>query len=226
MSTPRGRGILFFGAYIVFFIAIAILARTGGTSNGVSGGKVYETGSPLQFSLAGIESNNFKFTYHLEIDGVGSTITGVRTGTKEKATCTALNEYYMENNTYFVNNNGVWIKTSSPYAYKEFYDVEIIGSLIENASYVSKTEYESGNDVYTFKISSASISKILTDTDLDIEEIPNEILVGVDEGNYVNEVKFTLDSYCKVKGICMNSMRIVLNYDNFGEVEEIASPLE
>lgn len=225
MSTPRGRAILFFGAYLVFFIAIAIFARSGGSSNGLSNNKKYETGSPLQFSLAGIESNNYKFNYSIEVDGGVSIMTGVKDGARESSTCTLLNQYYMENGNYFVNANGVWIKTSSPYADKPFHNIENISNLIEAASYVSKTEYESGNDVYNFKISSATISKILTNGDLDIEEIPNEIVIGVNEDNYVDEIKFVLDSYCRAVGSCTNSMKVTLKYEMFGEIEEIASPL-
>lgn len=224
-STPRGKAILFFGAYLIFFFALAILARSGGVSNGTSNNKKYETGSPLQFSLAGISSGNYKFIYTLTVDSGVSTMTGISDGSRERATCTALNEYYKENDNYFTNLNGVWVKTTDPYAEYPFFDVENISDLIETASYVSKTEYESGNDVYTFSISSASINKLFYNADLDIEEVPNEIILGVDEDNYVTEVKFILDSYCKAKGSCTSNMTITLKYEMFGEIEEITSPL-
>ena len=226
ISTPRGRAILFFGAYLIFFMAIAIFARAGGASNGLSSNKKYETGSPLQFSLEAIEQNNYKFNYSVEVDGVVSTMTGIKDGFRESSTCTLLNEYYMENGNYFINSNGIWVKTSSPYADKFFHNVENISNLIERASYISKTEYESGKDVYTFNISSATISKLFNGNDLDIEEVPNEIIIGVNEDNYVNEVKFVLDSYCKAVGTCTSSMKVTLKYEMFGEIEEIVSPLE
>ena len=76
MKTPRGRAILFFGAYLLFFLFIAIFARTGGTSNI---NKKYESGSPLDFSLNGIEKSNYKFKYEVNIDGVISKYEGSST---------------------------------------------------------------------------------------------------------------------------------------------------
>ena len=105
-------------------------------------------------------------------------------------------------------------------------DTNIIKSLIEKATYISKTEYDSGKDVYNFKISSATISKLFEGVDIDAEEIPNEIIISVDEDNNITEVKYLLDSYCKVKEICVSNMNITLNYEEFGKVEEITSPLE
>lgn len=225
MSTPRGKAIVFFGAYLIFFLIIAVLARTGGDgSNGAN--RVYETGGEKQFSLANIENNNYKFNYKIVIDDNYLTYTGVKYNVKEKVTCNSLTEFYGENGNYFTNTSGIWLKTENPYKYSEFYDVENISKLIENSFYVSRTSYESGRTTYNFNLSSATISKLFENIDIDIEEIPNEIVVGTDESNYVNDVKFTLDSYCKAKGICVNNMSITLSYELFGEIEEITSPLE
>ena len=51
IKTPRGKATMFFGAYLLFFIFIAIFARTGGTSNV---NRKYETGSPLRFNINSI----------------------------------------------------------------------------------------------------------------------------------------------------------------------------
>lgn len=226
MSTPRGRAILFFGAYIIFFIAIAIVARMGGASNGISGNSEYETGSPMQFSFEGIENKNYSFTYEILIDSTSHIYKGTRTVKNELFTYNNLVKYYSNENVYFTDNNGVWTNVQNPYKNKAFLDSEMISSLIEKSSYISMTDYESGNDVYTFNISSATISKLIDNTDLDIEEVPNEILIVVNEENEVDEVKFTLDSYCKAKNICTNNMKVNLKYEMFGKIEEIANPLE
>ncbi len=223
MKTPKGKAVVFFGAYLVFFIIIAVVARVGARRPTV---KDYETGNEYQFSFANVEKNNYKFNYKIKIDDNYLTYSGVRYNTQEKVTCTNLEEFYKEGENYFKNTGGVWLKANDPYMYKEFYDVDIVESLIEASSYISKTTFENGKTIYNFKTSSAVISKLINSSDLDIEEIPNEISISTDEDGYVNEVKFTLDSYCKAKSLCVNNMSITLNYELYGEIEKITSPLE
>ena len=67
MSTPRGKAIVFFGAYLIFFIIIAVSARSGG-GNSSPLDRVYETGDEKSFSMANIESNNYKYNYKIMID--------------------------------------------------------------------------------------------------------------------------------------------------------------
>ena len=47
----------------------------------------------------------------------------------------------------------------------------------------------------------------------------------INSNDNVYEVEFKLDSYCKSLNICINKMNIVLSYNEFGKVDEIASPL-
>lgn len=223
IKTPRGKATMFFGAYLLFFIFIGIFARTGGTSNV---NKKYETGSPLKYSVSSIVSGNYKFNYEIIVDGVTTTYEGSSTKTNASFSKNGNETYYFNGSNYFTNTSGVWLNVSNPYMYYNFINSDSIKSLIDKATYISKTEYENGSEVYNFKISSATINKLFEGTDLDIEEVPNEIMVGVDEENNVNEIKYTLDSYCKVKSSCTMGMRITLKYDSFGSVEEITSPLE
>ena len=220
-STPRGKAMVFFGIYLIFFLIIAVAARVGGTN---STSKKYEVGSKLQYSLSSIETNNYKFTYTLEIDGNSKVCSGDKFATKELINCTD-GSYYGDNENYFINNNDVWIRSNSPYLYDDFYDISNIKSLIKQATYVSKTDYDSGMDVYEFSLSSATITKFFENVDMDIEEVPNVVLLSTDEDGNVNEIKFKLNSYCVHKGICYNSMVIDLFYESFGEVEDIVSPL-
>lgn len=223
ISDPKGKAFVFFVGYLIFFIVIGIVARVGGSNNY---NRDYETETKKQFDLTYIERNNYKFNYKIKIDDNYLTYSGIRYDTQEKVTCTNLVEYYGENGNYFVNNSGLWIKADNPYKYSEFYDINNIYKLLEMATYISKTTYESGKDVYNFSISSSTINKMFENVDIDVEELPNEIIVSTDYNGNVNEIKFTLDSYCKVKNICVNNMSITLAYELYGEIEKITSPLE
>lgn len=223
IKTPKGKAAMFFGAYLLFFIFIAIFARTGGTANV---NKKYETGSPLRFNINSILNNNFKFNYNINVDGVTAVYVGVSTKTNSVFKVNDSLEYYFNGSNYFANTNGVWLNVANPILYDKFMETTNIELLLKSATYISKTEYESGKDVYNFKISTATISKLFEGVDVDVEEIPNEVIVSVDEDNNITEVKYVLDSYCKAKNICKMGMNITLNYEDFGKVTDITSPLE
>lgn len=224
MSTPRGKAIVFFGAYLIFFMIIAISARSG-NGNGSNVNRVYETGDEKSFSMANIESNNYKYNYKIMIDDNYFTYNGIRYNEKEKFSCTNLIEFYKEDSNYFSNTNGVWIKSENPFIYSQFLDIKNINNLIENATYISTTSFENGDIDYNFKISSATISKLFDNIDLDVSEEPNEIIIRTDETNYTKEIEFKLNSYCLHKSICTNKMSIKLSYSMAGEIEDITSPL-
>ena len=223
IKTPRGKAVMFFGAYLLFFIFIAIFARTGGTSNV---NRKYETGSPLRFNINSILNNNFKYTYNVNVDGVSTIYSGSSTKLNSLFKVNELTEYYFNGSNYFTSTNGVWLNISNPIMHYKFMDTSIIKSLLEKSTYISKTEYESGKDVYNFKVSTVTINKLFEGADMDIEDIPNEISVSTDDENNIIEIKYLLNSYCKVKGLCVDNMTITLNYEDFGKVEEIISPLE
>lgn len=224
MQTPRGSALVFFGAYFIFFVVLGIMART--SRNVTPTDDVYENKTQYQFSLNNIESNNYKFTYLIEIDGNTIKYNGDRFGSRESFVFNDLVNYYKEYDNYFNNTSGIWIKNDNPYLYSEFYDVDNIISMIEKATYLSKTEYDSGKSVYNFLISSDTIVNLMENRTLDIEEVPNEIIISTDKDNYVNEVKFLLNSYCIANNICTNNMKITLSYELYGEIEEITSPLD
>lgn len=223
LKTPRGKAILFFGAYLVFFIIIGIMARVGPSSIGTK----YEVGNSQEFSLTLIEQGNYVFSYEVVIDDLKYTYQGSRMPDKEMVQVNNLEKYYgnLLDNIYFIEQNGLWINAKKPYVFEEFIDVKNIGSLIENAYYVSKTEYESGTSVYNFMLSSATLTKVFENGDLDIDEVPNDLTIFSNKDGYANEIIYKLDSYCKVKEICKNNMMVTLKYENFGEVS-ISSPLE
>jgi hypothetical protein len=223
IKTPKGKATMFFGAYLLFFLFIGIFARTGGTSNI---NKKYETGSPLRFNINSILNNNFKYNYAVNIDGLSTVYSGTSTKVNSLFKINDTYEYYFNGNNYFANTNGVWLNVSNPVIYSKFMDTNFIKALLDKATYVSKTEYDSGDDVYNFKIATATISKLFDGTDVDVEEIPNEISIGADEDNNITEVKYLLDSYCKAKNLCVSNMSVTLKYEDIGKIVDIASPLE
>lgn len=227
LKTPRGRGILFFVAYFFFFLAVILLVRFGNRGSVI--GSDLEYTKKYNFLTSNITSNNYNFSYEVMIDSSTITYQGSRYKNTELFNVNdgiSVSEFYRDGDSYLTNNGQLWLKCDNPYQYYQFMDIDNILNIVESATYISNTNYESGKSVYNFQIATATITKLFEDLDVDVDEVPNELVVITDEDGYVNEVKFILDSYCKVKSACTSSMNINLKYENFGSVEEIKSPLE
>ena len=201
IKTPKGKAVLFFGIYAFFFLMIAILARSGGSTLD----RKYESGSKYQFSIASIVNKNFNFDYEVNVDGNITNYSGSSDQSSLSFLVNNTSNYYYNGSNYFTNN---------------------ISDILNEAMYVSKTEYDNGREVYNFKISSATLNKLFENKDLDIEEVPNEVNFSVNDEGIVDEITYNVDSYCKVKNICLNSMKVTLKYKDFGKIAKITSPLE
>lgn len=221
IKTPKGKAVLFFGVYLFFFLFIAVMARSGGSTLD----RKYDSGSKYQFSIASIQNKNFNFSYEVVVDGNITTYNGSSAQSTASFTKNGVNTYYYNGN-YFTNNNGVWLNVENPFIEYNFIDTSKIQSILDKAMYISKTEFDTGGEVYNFKIASATLSKLFDNKDLDVEEVPNEIEVSVNEENIVDGFTYKLDSYCKAKNSCLSGMKITLKYTDFGKVEKITSPLE
>ena len=223
-KTSKGRAILFFGGYFIFFLVLIIVVRISGTNN-ISSSDDYEKGTPFQFKVNNIVNNNYAFNYKVNLDGVVYNYVGEKYNNTEQFT---LNDksYYCEGDKCFINNSGLWVKCDSPYIYSYFFDILNIKNIFEKATYVSKTEYDSGKTSYNFLISSNTLNSMIDNMFTDIEEEPNEIVINTDEDNYVNEIKFKLDSYCINNNSCSKNLDIELYYDSYGQIEEFKSPLK
>lgn len=227
IKTPRGRGILFFAAYFLFFVAVILVVRLSTPGEVIGTG--FESGNPYRFSIANIMNDNYQFDYTVTVDDNTINYQGKRDNDVELFNyqdALTNSNYYRSGNNYLIQNGGLWLKSENPYKYLEFMDIDKISELLKSATYISKTEYESGKEIYNFGLSTVTIMKVLENIDIDISEIPNEIVLITDEDGYTNEIQFKLDSYCSYKKICNKKMEIVLKYDQYGKIEKIASPIQ
>lgn len=220
-KTEKGKAILFFGFYFFFFLFIAIIARINPGYNGTSDVN-NETSSNISFSL--IEQANYSFNYSINVDGVIYNYIGNRNNNSELFTLNGVN-YYKIDDDYYTNASGNWLMTQNPYVFKEFLNIDKINSVFGNATLVSKTEYETGEISYSYKILSASIIEKLEGIPIDIEEIPNDVILSTRDGE-INKIQLVLNSYGIYKKICNNTFTITLDYSNFGKVSEIVSPID
>lgn len=226
-KTPRGRGILFFAGYFVFFIILFFVLRFG--SRGEVIGTGYEKGKPYQFSIGQLLNQNYHFKHQILWDMQTFEYDGQRNQKQETFTRfdgSQTISYYRSQNEYLQQINGIWIKADNPYYFSEFFDENMISDILNQATYVSKTEYESGKTIYHFQISTATLVSLFSHDMIDIEDEPNDITVHVDSSLEVTELVFSLTSYCKYLGYCTDKLQIHSQYDDYGNIKEIVNPID
>ncbi len=216
-KTPRGKALLFFACYFLFFIIVLIVFRFGVKKP--IGKYEYEKGIKNSVNLD-INLTNYTYKYEINLDNNISTFTGKRNNNKEQFNYLD-KEYLKVDNNYFINDNNLWLKTANPNTFSYFTDTTNLEKLIESAYLLSKTDYESGKVVYNYLISTNEIEKYYKNINIDIAEIPNEIVISADEEENINEIKLKLNSFCLYEKTCTNTLEITLNYENFNQVEQI-----
>lgn len=221
-KDEKKKPILFFGFYVVFFIILfSIISLTGDKEHLL---QEYERGNSSSFQNAGILSNNYAFDYKVTLDEVLHDYYGKRYGSDLAFKYNNM-DYYSNGEDFFVDNSP-WVKCDKPILFYEFFSDEGLSTLISAASYVSKTEYESGELDYRYQISSNTINNLLYGVDTDYDEIPDEILLHTDKNGEINKITFKLDSWCTNFQKCERSLVIELNYEMFGNINKIDNPIE
>lgn len=215
-KTPRGRAVLFFAFYLVFFIVLAIGFRL--TPHNITN-STNEEEDDNTILVEKYNGDNYAYKYVFNIDDVLALVDGKKSGYRESFAYTFLDNtknYYKDMVSYYENDlvvevpNELLIITSN------------IDDLLRQASYDSITNYQSGKEVYRYLISSSNISLLVDQKDLDISEVPNEITVTLDDEK-VTDISLNLDSYCVATSKCNTKMRINIKYSEIGEIKEIVN---
>ena len=214
-KTPRGKAILFFAFYLVFFLVLAIFARI---NPGVR--EVNMESNKEQFYLSTYNGFNYNYKYTINIDGKVSTITGKKKDLVEEFTIDygdSKESYYKSGNAYYKDN----VTIDAPFP---FVIIDNLDLLVGFSYYESTTNYNSGKEVLRYKISSDTIGNIVNGKEYDVEEIPNDIIITKND-KFIDSIDLVLNSYCTLSNTCTNNMKITMDFYDFGNVGEIENPI-
>lgn len=223
IKNPRYRAITILILYIFFFAFIIISLRTSNTKNY----NQKESNNNYLYSLNKIKSNNYHYKYEVDLNNSKIIYEGDRYLEKEKFIKTenmVVETYYNYNGTYLKEINNVWSKIDNPYLYKEFKDLTNLEEILKNATYESKTEFNDNHNIYTYKISTTSLIKIVENKIIDLDDVPNTIVLTTNEDNEVTNIELDLVPYINYTNGENNELKIILSYSKFGEIEEFADP--
>lgn len=223
-KTSKGKAVLFFGGYLIFFIVVILFVKFSSRSTTLPSD--YEKGksSSKEISIDKLVQNNYLFTYKINLDGKEYIYNGKRN--KDIELFQFNNKtYYKNEDTYFSKNNELWVKVDNPYVFGDFIDSGKIIPMIEMASLESKTTYEDGRSSINMLISTNTLNQKLNNIDSDFFEEPNKITLIANKNNEIDEINYDLSSYCTLNKLCQNGLKITLNYEMYGEIKNIENPV-
>lgn len=220
-NNPKGKAILFFIFYAFFFLIIICILFFG--KRDYTKASDYERGNATIYSSKSLLENNYSFIYSIILDDKVYYYEGKKKDNYESFQYLDKN-YYRNGNDFYVED-GTWVKTENPYLYSEFLDTQNINNLISLASYLSKTNYDSGKMTYNYLLSTNTINKAFYDVDSDFLEEPNQVVISTDEEKHINQVLFFLDSYCSLNKTCIKNLKIDIQFDQIGKIEKIDNPI-
>ena len=221
-KRPKGKALLFFLVYLLFFVGVFLLIKFAGRKDALI--QEYEKGNTYKIKIDSLVKNNFTYDLKVVIDGVTYDYYGKRYNANiEKFKYNNL-DYYRNGDDFYVNKDDVWTVTESPYKYYDFIYTDIVVEILSEATFYSEEELDNSIN-YTLKISSNNLNKLFYDKDTDFDEVPNTIVVNSTD-KIINTVNYNLDSFCKLNNLCNESMRITTSFDMYGDVKKIDNPIK
>lgn len=221
-KKPKGKAVLFFLGYLLFFIVVFLFIRFAGREDALI--QEYEKGDTYKIKIDSVVKNNFTYDLKVVIDGVTYDYYGKRYNANIETFKYNNLDYYRNGDEFLVNKNDVWTVTESPYKYYDFIYTDLIVEILNNATLYSEEKLDNSIN-YTLKISSNTLNKIFYDKDTDFDEIPNTIVVNSTD-KIINSVSYDLNSFCKLNNLCTNSMKITTTFDMYGDVKKIDNPMQ
>lgn len=211
-KKPYGKAVMFFSFYLIFFIILFIILGVAGNRDIV---KNYDNNKTI-VNVKSIIRKNYEFTYEVILDDNTYTYNINKESGYKYNYIYDNKEYYQAKSKTYVKESD-WVLGESPIKYNKLIEGKNIENIVNSSYLESKTSYDNGNTVYNLIISSNTLNKLLDDKDTDIDEVPNKIVVTVDGNNNISEIKYDLDSYCKVIDSCKEKLKVELEYSKYGE---------
>ena len=205
-KDSKGRAILFFGFYVIFFLGVILLVSFSSRNSTVA-------------SVV----DNYQFQYKIDLDNIEYLYIGSKYQ-KEREFNFNNKKYYSNGDYYFVLND-TWEKIDNPFYFYEFLKDEVYMKLMNVGYLESTTSEDSGKIVYHYVIATDTLTKEINETQTDIADDGNTMMIHMDDGEHISKIVYQLDSYCKVMNYCKNSLKIEMNFDQIGEVKEIKNPI-
>ena len=218
-SDPQKKAWVVLTGYFIFFLVVVLMVRSLPTNNNSNN---YNNINGI--NISNIKKNNYHFKYSVNIDRNIIVYEGETNNNKTlfyKSINGATENYYKENDTYYMKINNIWTTSTNPYSLSNFIDIETIEKILKESKYISKTEYNDHTRKYNYQISTTTLVKLIDNEIVDLDDMPNDIFITTDSYNRVQKIEFNLSSYTNYKLLSTINSNIVLEYSKFNEISDI-----
>lgn len=212
-KKPYGKGVFFFGFYLVFFIIVFFIINIGGVNDKIKEQNNNNSNTSNGINIVELNKNNYEFEYKVILDNT----TYLYVGSKNNHT---FNYVYNNKNYYNIGDKSYASEDKkeidNQIKFYKLFNEDIIHEIIVTSYIESKTIYDSGDIEYNLLLDSNKLEKILNNKDTDVDELANRVKATISEDNLIKEVNYNLDNYCKIDDSC-NSLNITIVYKNFSD---------
>lgn len=224
-TDKQKRAWLILFGYFIFFLILIIMIRTNSSTSN------YDTNSSniKNLNISMIKNGNYYFKYTVNLDNQVTSYEGEKNSNKSlfnKSVNGLITNYYQENDSYYIKISDSWTISENPYILSNFMNINNIEKILEQSKYISKTEYEDYSKEYHYQISTTTLVKLLDSEIVDLDDIPNDIMVTTDSSNNVEKIEFNLSSYTNYKLLTTSSSSVMVEYSKFNEINDISMNLE
>lgn len=223
-KTPRGRSFLFFGGYLIFFVVVFAALSVGSNVNRPNEldrirEERHEPETEFNFNFEGIQRQNYEFLFVYQIDEDKVIFEGRKDRNRSeftKTTDTILN-YIERNNRFFLVLEDEQTEVINPFYYNEFLNIDLLISIIDQSTYVSRTEYADGTANYQFDITTENLIYLVDGIEVGNESV-NRIEIVVNNEREVQGIILDLSNYAYYRDGTI-SVDIHFMFSNFEEVD-------
>lgn len=226
-KNPRGRSTIFFAGYIIFFAFIIITLRSNHQTNNKHKLDSIKQNVNINYKLDKIYQGNYYFSRIENLNGQITKFEGKSNDQKSEVLMMKgeqFTNFFMYNSIITQQVDGKYKVASDPYILGNLGIYRYINAILEQATFISKTDYNNGTSKYQYEISTTTLAKILDNIEIDIADIPNKIELEVQQDKNVVGIIYHVDAYASYLMQIPTNLNISLSFDRFGEVETLNVP--
>lgn len=224
------KPIIFFGFYLIFFLVLVLLLRSGYKNNNTAT-NIQKSGYGYDYKLNRILNENYHFVYTEEMNAEKTIFEGdwLDNTLSYRKSGVISSEYYQNRDKVYLKdpNSLTWSETENPMIFFQLANPSNLKRVITSATYVSKTDYiKSDTKSFNYEIETSYLYKMFNNETNEFDNIPtNKIIVTIEENGKIKSVQLDLTSYYNIINKEITNYKLTFTYSKYGEIEEISNPI-
>ena len=223
-KNPKGRALLFFGFYFIFFLVLGISFRASASAPQKNLTLPSQLQENANYSIQDLVNGNYQFTYQENVNGVSKELTGKAYNQMKQVTNNYGNMYFLYSGIVIQRLNDVWQICDNPFYYRQILEEGMLKKTLDAATFESKTLYQNKQTVYRYQISTTTLWDLYQNEKIDIADEPNIIEVYVTENGQVEKIFYNYSSDDTYLRKTPMQTYFTVSYQDYGKIEAFEVP--